>query len=53
MSDYLAVAEIYAMQHRLIEMFGGLHGVRQALLRPPVFVRKPDTTTPSRRKQRP
>ena len=28
MSDYLAVAEIYAMQHRLIEMFGGLHGVR-------------------------
>ena len=28
MSDYLTVAEIYAMQHRLIEMFGGLHGVR-------------------------
>src|SRR5438874_12497189 len=29
MSEYLAVAEIYAMQHRLIEMFGGLHGVRE------------------------
>lgn len=28
MSDYLTVAEVYAMQHRLIEMFGGLHGVR-------------------------
>jgi death-on-curing protein len=28
MSDYLTVAEIYQMQHRLIDMFGGLHGVR-------------------------
>src|SRR5207244_12825537 len=28
MSDYLTVAEVYAMQHRLIEMFGGVHGVR-------------------------
>ena len=28
MSDYLTVAEIYQMQHRLIEMFGGMHGVR-------------------------
>jgi death on curing protein len=28
MSDYLTVAEVYQMQHRLIEMFGGLHGVR-------------------------
>jgi death-on-curing protein len=28
MADYLTVAEIYQMQHRLIEMFGGLHGVR-------------------------
>ena len=28
MADYLTVAEIYRMQHRLIEMFGGLHGVR-------------------------
>ena len=28
MSDYLTVAEVYAMQHRLFEMFGGLHGVR-------------------------
>jgi death-on-curing protein len=28
MSDFLTVAEIYRMQHRLIEMFGGLHGVR-------------------------
>jgi death-on-curing protein len=28
MADYLTVAEIYRMQHRLIEMFGGRHGVR-------------------------
>ncbi len=28
MADYLSVAEVYRMQHRLIEMFGGLHGVR-------------------------
>jgi death-on-curing protein len=28
MADYLTVAEIYQMQHRLIERFGGLHGVR-------------------------
>lgn len=27
MSDYLTVAEVYRMQHRLIELFGGLHGV--------------------------
>ena len=28
MADYLTVAEVYRMQHRLIEPFGGLHGVR-------------------------
>src|SRR3981081_4474970 len=28
MADYLTVAEIYQMQHRLMDMFGGLHGVR-------------------------
>jgi death on curing protein len=28
MSDFLTVAEIYRMQHRLIELFGGMHGVR-------------------------
>ena len=28
MSDFLTVAEVYRMQHRLIEMFGGRHGVR-------------------------
>jgi death-on-curing protein len=28
MSDYLTVAEVYLMQHRLIELFGGLRGVR-------------------------
>src|SRR5881398_942360 len=28
MSDYLTVAEVYAMQHRLIELFGGANGVR-------------------------
>lgn len=28
MADYLTVAEVYLMQHRLIEMFGGIHGVR-------------------------
>ncbi len=30
MSEYLTVAEVYHMQHRLIELFGGLHGVRDA-----------------------
>src|SRR6201987_363304 len=28
MADYLTEAEVYGMQHRLIEMFGGLQGVR-------------------------
>ena len=28
MADYLTVAEVYAIQHRLIEMFGGSHGLR-------------------------
>src|SRR5260370_15976816 len=28
MANYLTVAEVYRMQYRLIEMFGGLHGVR-------------------------
>jgi death-on-curing protein len=28
MSDYLTVAEVYQMQQMLIDMFGGLHGVR-------------------------
>src|SRR5712691_9669297 len=28
MADYLTVAEVYRMQHRLIDMFGGLRGVR-------------------------
>lgn len=28
MTDYLTVAEVYRMQHRLIEIFGGLYGVR-------------------------
>lgn len=28
MSESLTVAEVYQMQHRLIDMFGGLHGVR-------------------------
>jgi death-on-curing protein len=28
MSDFLTVAEVYRMQYRLIELFGGLHGVR-------------------------
>ena len=26
--DFLTVAEVYRMQHRLIELFGGRHGVR-------------------------
>lgn len=30
MREYLTVAEIYRMQHRLIDLFGGLHGVRDA-----------------------
>jgi death on curing protein len=28
MAEYLTVAEVYRMQHRLIELFGGIHGVR-------------------------
>ena len=28
MREYLTVAEVYHMQHRLIDLFGGLHGVR-------------------------
>ncbi len=28
MADYLTVAEVYRMQHRLIELFGGINGVR-------------------------
>lgn len=28
MADYLTVAEVYRMQYRLIEIFGGLQGVR-------------------------
>jgi len=28
MADYLTVAEVYQMQHLLIERFGGIHGVR-------------------------
>jgi death-on-curing protein len=28
MSDFLTVAEVYLMQHRLIELFGGRYGVR-------------------------
>lgn len=30
MRQYLTVAEVYRMQHRLIELFGGLHGIRDA-----------------------
>lgn len=30
MREYLTVAEVYHMQHRLIDLFGGLHGVRDA-----------------------
>ena len=28
MAEYLTVAEVYRMQHRLIQLFVGLHGVR-------------------------
>jgi death on curing protein len=28
MREYLTIAEVYQMQHLLIEMFGGRHGVR-------------------------
>src|SRR5437588_12554536 len=28
MAEYLTIAVVYQMQHLLIEMFGGLHGVR-------------------------
>jgi death on curing protein len=28
MREFLTIAEVYRMQHQLIEMFGGIHGVR-------------------------
>jgi len=28
MADYITIAEVYRLQHLLIERFGGLHGVR-------------------------
>src|SRR5215470_14801471 len=28
MAEYLTVAEVYAMQAQLIDLFGGIHGVR-------------------------
>jgi death-on-curing protein len=28
MAEYLTVAEVYQMQHRLIDLFGGMHAVR-------------------------
>jgi death on curing protein len=28
MAEYLTVAEVYAMQSRLIDLFGGRHGIR-------------------------
>jgi len=38
MAEYLTVAEVYAMQSRLIDLFGGLHGVRdQAAVEAAVF----------------
>lgn len=38
MSDYLTVAEVYQMQHRLIDLFGGPHGVRdQAAVEAAIF----------------
>ena len=38
MREYLTVAEVYRMQHRLIELFGGLHGVRDtAVIEAAVF----------------
>jgi len=30
MREYLTVAEVHRMQYRLLELFGGLHGVRDA-----------------------
>ena len=52
MADYLTVAEVYRMQHRLIEMFGGLHGVRdKGAVEAAVFVRKSAITTPSKKKR--
>ena len=38
MREFLTIAEIYRMQHQLIEMFGGAHGVRdQAAVGAAVF----------------
>ena len=41
MSDYLTVAEVYLMQHRLTELFGGLlvqHTVLQGRVQQVIFV---------------
>jgi hypothetical protein len=52
MTEYLTVAEIYQMQHRLIDLFGGMHGVRdQVRLRRQFSVRRPATTIHSKRKR--
>jgi hypothetical protein len=52
MLEDVSVAEVYQMQHRLIDMFGDLHGVRdKGAVRPPFFVRKPAITIHLKRRQ--
>jgi death on curing protein len=52
MSDYLTVAETYLMQHRLIEMFGGRHRVRdKGAVEAAVFRTQTGYYTPSQKKQ--
>ena len=49
MREFLTIAEIYRMQHQLIEMFGGIHGVRdQAAVEAAVF-RPPNRLLPIHR----
>ena len=50
MPDYLTVAEVYQMQHLLIDRFGGMHGVRDKnAVEAAVFRPRRATITPSKK----
>jgi len=50
-TKYLTVAEVYLMQHRLIEKFGGRQGVRdKGAVEAAVFGRKLATTIPLKKR---
>ena len=52
MPDYLTVAEVYQMQHLLIDRFGGLHGIRDKnAVEAAVFRPQRAITTPLKKKR--